>query len=208
MDQRWLRLHKLSGGRAGGLSRSGALALDGVSASTFNARVIFLRFFFGITCGRDEMKRFMQFHRKPRKLPIALSVEEVADFVATILGLRSEGQSTHPYDLDRTRRRQVHGVLAGRSIHTGADVSEAKRLNTLEDENGKLKKRLAGAMLDNSALNDLFRKNGDDAEMSAIGPGTMDACAKRQAVAHLVGGARDEQPAGAPGDGLCRMTMR
>jgi putative transposase len=38
------------------------------------------------------------------------------------------------------------------------DVSEAKRLKALEDENGKLKKLLADAMLDNSALKDLLGK--------------------------------------------------
>lgn len=57
---------------------------DGVSVSTYNIRIISLRFFFGITCGREEMKRFMQFHRKPRKLPIVLSVEEVADVLAAV----------------------------------------------------------------------------------------------------------------------------
>ena len=59
---------------------------DGVSASTYNVRIISLRFFFGITCGRDEMKRFMQFHRKPRKLPIVLSAGEVADLMAAVPG--------------------------------------------------------------------------------------------------------------------------
>lgn len=59
---------------------------DGTSASTFNVRIISLRFFFGITCGHEEMKRFMQFHRKPRKLPIVLSVEEVADLLAAVPG--------------------------------------------------------------------------------------------------------------------------
>ena len=38
------------------------------------------------------------------------------------------------------------------------DVSEAKRLKALEDKNGKLKKLLADAMLDNSALKDLLGK--------------------------------------------------
>jgi len=33
------------------------------------------------------------------------------------------------------------------------DVSEADRLKALEDENGRLKKLLAEAMLDNRALN-------------------------------------------------------
>jgi putative transposase len=40
----------------------------------------------------------------------------------------------------------------------GMDVSDAKRLKALEDENGKLKKLLADAMLDNSALKTLLAK--------------------------------------------------
>ena len=39
------------------------------------------------------------------------------------------------------------------------DVSEAKRLKALEDENRKLKKLLAEAMLDNAALKELLAKN-------------------------------------------------
>jgi putative transposase len=41
----------------------------------------------------------------------------------------------------------------------GLELSEAKRLKALEDENGKLKRLLAEAMLDNAALKDLVRKN-------------------------------------------------
>lgn len=40
----------------------------------------------------------------------------------------------------------------------GMDLSEAKRLKQLQDENGKLKKLLADAMLDNAALKDLLSK--------------------------------------------------
>jgi putative transposase len=40
----------------------------------------------------------------------------------------------------------------------GMDVSEVKRLKQLQDENGKLKKLLADAMLDNAALKDLLSK--------------------------------------------------
>ncbi len=39
------------------------------------------------------------------------------------------------------------------------DVSEAKRLRMLEDENRKLKKLLAESMLDNAALKELLGKN-------------------------------------------------
>jgi putative transposase len=40
----------------------------------------------------------------------------------------------------------------------GLDVSEAKRLKALEDENAKLKRLLADAMLDNAGLKELIAK--------------------------------------------------
>ena len=42
----------------------------------------------------------------------------------------------------------------------GMDVSEAKRLKALEEENAKLKKLLAEQMLDAAALRELLSKNG------------------------------------------------
>jgi putative transposase len=39
-------------------------------------------------------------------------------------------------------------------------VSEAKRLRALEDENARLKRLLAEAMLDNAVLKDLASKKG------------------------------------------------
>lgn len=41
----------------------------------------------------------------------------------------------------------------------GKDVSEAKRLKSLEDENAKLKKLLAEQMLDVAAMRELLSKN-------------------------------------------------
>jgi putative transposase len=40
----------------------------------------------------------------------------------------------------------------------GLEVSEAKRLRALEEENAKLKRLLADTMLDNAALKDLLSK--------------------------------------------------
>lgn len=40
----------------------------------------------------------------------------------------------------------------------GLEVSEVRRLKGLEDENGRLKRMLADAMLDNAALKDLLGK--------------------------------------------------
>ena len=42
----------------------------------------------------------------------------------------------------------------------GLEVSDAKRLKGLEDENRRLKKLLAEAMLDNAAFKDILGKNG------------------------------------------------
>jgi len=58
----------------------------GVTPSTFNVRIVALRFFFGMTCGREEMKRYMQFRTEPRKLPVVFSIEEVSDILMAAPG--------------------------------------------------------------------------------------------------------------------------
>ncbi len=62
---------------------------------------------------------------------------------------------------DLTRR---HGITPTtfynwKAKYGGLDVSEAKRLKALEDENRRLKKLLAEQVLDNAALKDLVGKN-------------------------------------------------
>src|SRR5258708_18424557 len=56
-----------------------------------------------------------------------------------------------------------HGVSSAtfykwKSKFGGLEVSDVKRLRALEDENGRLKRMLADAMLDNAALKDLLGK--------------------------------------------------
>jgi putative transposase len=58
-----------------------------------------------------------------------------------------------------------HGISSAtfykwKAKYGGMEASEAKRLKGLEDENRRLKKLLAEAMLDNAALKDLLGKNG------------------------------------------------
>ena len=58
-----------------------------------------------------------------------------------------------------------HGVSEAtlynwKARYGGMDVSEAKRLKQLEDENARLKKLLAEQMLDAAALRELLSKNG------------------------------------------------
>src|SRR5690606_37666458 len=70
----------------------------------------------------------------------------------------------------------------------GLDVSEARRLKTLEDENARLKRMLADAMLDNVALKDLLEKSGDARRLARGG---------RSSAGRL----RDERKAGVPCSG-------
>ncbi len=46
-----------------------------------------------------------------------------------------------------------------RSKYGGMEVSDAKKLKSLEDENRRLKKLLAEQMLDNSTLKEMLTKN-------------------------------------------------
>jgi putative transposase len=56
-----------------------------------------------------------------------------------------------------------HGVTPTfykwKAKYGGLEVSEARKLKALEDENAKLKRMVAEAMLDNVALKDLLGKN-------------------------------------------------
>ena len=56
-----------------------------------------------------------------------------------------------------------HGISGAtfykwKAKYGGLDVSDARRLKSLEDENAKLKKLLAEAMLDNAMLKDIAAK--------------------------------------------------
>ena len=53
---------------------------------------------------------------------------------------------------------QHSDLYAWKAKFGGMEVSDAKRLRALEDENAKLKRMLADAMLDNVALKDLLGK--------------------------------------------------
>ncbi len=72
--------------------------------------------------------------------------------------LREQEAGTKTADVCRK-----HGISAAtfyqwKAKYGGLDVSEARRLKMLTDENAKLKKLLAEAMLDNAMLKDLNSK--------------------------------------------------
>jgi Transposase len=77
-----------------------------------------------------------------------------------------------------TRLCRKHGMsspvyYAGNAKFGDREVPDAERLRALEDENAKLKRLLAEAMLDNAGLKDLLSKNGNA------------RCKALEAVAHL-----------------------
>jgi putative transposase len=69
--------------------------------------------------------------------------------------LRQHQAGAKPADLCRQHGIREATLYNWRSRYGGMQVSDAKRLRSLEDENRKLKKLLAEAMLDNAALKDI-----------------------------------------------------
>jgi putative transposase len=76
-----------------------------------------------------------------------------------IIGILKEHEAGIPVsDLCRKHGVSDASIYKWKARYGGLDVSEAKRLKALEDENAKLKKLLAEAMLDNAMLKDIATK--------------------------------------------------
>ena len=76
-----------------------------------------------------------------------------------IIGILKEHEAGVPVsDLCRKHGVSDASIYKWKARFGGMDVSEAKRVRALEDENAKLKRMLADAMLDNVALKDLLGK--------------------------------------------------
>ena len=78
---------------------------------------------------------------------------------ARIIGVLKAAEAGVPL-AELTRK---HGIAEGtfyrwKAKYGGLELSEAKRLKALEEENAKLKRMLADAVLDNVALKDLLGK--------------------------------------------------
>ena len=72
--------------------------------------------------------------------------------------LREQESGVSTADVCRKHGISSATFYAWKAKFGGMEVSEAKRLKQLEDENAKLKRLLADAMLDNVALKDLLGK--------------------------------------------------
>ena len=72
--------------------------------------------------------------------------------------LREHEAGAKTADLARKHGISEATLYNWKAKYGGMDVSDAKRLRALEDENRKLKKLLAEAMLDQAALKELLTK--------------------------------------------------
>ena len=72
--------------------------------------------------------------------------------------LREHEAGAKAADLARKHGVSETTLYNWKAKYGGMDVSDAKRLKTLEDENAKLKKLLADQMLEASALRELLSK--------------------------------------------------
>jgi site-specific recombinase XerD len=101
----------------------------GASATSMNAAVSALRFFFGMTLGRDDAQLGMTTVREPHKLPVILSPEEVRRLLDAAPGLKyraalsvaygaglraSEVVSLKMSDIDSDSERMVIRVEQGK----------------------------------------------------------------------------------------------
>ena len=75
-----------------------------------------------------------------------------------IRALREVDAGAKPADVCRRIGVTEKTFYRWRQKYGGMEVSEAKRLRALEDENNKLKKLLADQMLDNAALKAVLGK--------------------------------------------------
>ena|SRR5690554_1836239 len=76
-----------------------------------------------------------------------------------IIAILKEQEAGVPVaDLCRKHGVSSASIYKWKAKYGGMDVSEARRLKALEDENARLKKLLADNMLDNAALKDLLGK--------------------------------------------------
>jgi putative transposase len=73
--------------------------------------------------------------------------------------LREQEAGASVADLCRKHGMSSASFYGWKAKYGGMDVSDARRLKTLETENTRLKKLLADAMLDAAALKELLTKN-------------------------------------------------
>jgi site-specific recombinase XerD len=73
------------------------LAGRGISWGSLNQTVCALRFFYGVTLGRDEAPERIPYARQPKTLPVVLSQDEVVRFLEAVSSLKCRTALTTAY---------------------------------------------------------------------------------------------------------------
>jgi len=90
-----------------------------VSWGALNQTVCALRFFYGVTLGRSDLPERIAYARKPRKLPVVLSADEVVGFLQAVKGTRNR-------------------VALMTTYAAGLRASEAARLKVTDIDSGRM----------------------------------------------------------------------
>ncbi len=102
---------------------------QGTSATTMNAAVSALRFFFGVTLGRGDAQVGMTTVREPRRLPVILSPQEVARLLDAAPGLKYRAALSLAYGA---------GLRASEVVHLKiADIDSGRQVIRVEQGKGR-----------------------------------------------------------------------
>ena len=103
------------------------LASQGNAWSTVNQTVCALRFFYGVTLGRERMPKHLAYAHEPSKLPVVLSASEVARFLAAVPSVRSRAALTTAY---------AAGLRVSEAVNLKITDVDSERM-TIRVEHGK-----------------------------------------------------------------------
>ncbi len=102
---------------------------QGASATTMNAAVSALRFFFGVTLARGDAQMGMTTVREPRRLPVILSPQEVARLLDAAPGLKYRAALSLAYGA---------GLRASEVVHLKiADIDSGRQVIRVEQGKGR-----------------------------------------------------------------------
>jgi integrase/recombinase XerD len=104
-----------------------------VSWSTFNQSLCALRFFYGTTLGRKDYVKRLQFGKKPKRVPVVLSREEVLKFLQCILPRKQRMLLTTMY---------ATGMRVGEAVQLRVNDIDSKRMTILVSRGKGNKQRL------------------------------------------------------------------
>jgi integrase/recombinase XerD len=104
-----------------------------VSWSTFNQSVCALRFFYGTTLGRKDYVQRLPFGKKPKRVPVVLSREEVLKFLQCILSRKQRMLLTTMY---------ATGMRVGEAVQLGVADIDSRRMTILVARGKGNKQRL------------------------------------------------------------------